>query len=58
MPFWSTTLCYFNFLAMLLSHRAKVVGVPYGVDGPDIEAFGQALATHRPCLYLTTRGSS
>ena len=48
--------CYFNFLAMLLSHRAKVIGVPYGADGPDVEAFGQALAAHRPRLYLTTGG--
>lgn len=48
--------CYFNFLALLLSHRAAVVGVPFGVDGPDVEALGQILATHRPRLYLTTAG--
>jgi len=48
--------CYFNFLAMLLSHRATIVGVPYGRTGPDLEALGQALAEHRPRLYLTTAG--
>ena len=48
--------CYFNFLAMLLSHRTRVVGVPFGRDGPDVEALGRALATHRPRVYLTTAG--
>ena len=48
--------CYFNFLAMLLSHRATVVGVAYGRDGPDVEALERALVAHRPRLYLTTAG--
>ena len=48
--------CYFNFLAMLLSHRATVVGVPFGPEGPDLAALERALATHRPRLYLTTAG--
>ncbi len=48
--------CYFNFHAMLRSHRVTVVGVPFGVDGPDVEAFGQAAAAHRPRLYLTNAG--
>jgi len=45
--------CYFNFHALLRAHRAKVVGVPYTPSGPDIELFAQALAEHRPRLYIT-----
>ncbi len=48
--------CYFNFHAMLLAHRAKVVGVPYTPNGPDLERFEEALKTHRPRLYLTNSG--
>ena len=48
--------CYFNFHAVLRAHRAKVVGVPYGVDGPDVEAFAEVLATQRPRLYMTISG--
>jgi len=44
---------YFNFHAMLRAHRAKVVGVPYTPSGPDIDLFAQALAEHRPRLYIT-----
>lgn len=45
--------CYFNFHALLRAHRAKVVGVPYTPSGPDIAEFAQALAEHRPRLYIT-----
>src|SRR5438445_507050 len=45
--------CYFNFHALLRAHRAKVVGVPMTPSGPDIELFAQALAEHRPRLYIT-----
>ncbi|RVD41107.1 PLP-dependent aminotransferase family protein, partial [Mesorhizobium sp. M8A.F.Ca.ET.023.02.2.1] len=45
--------CYFNFHALLRAHRAKVVSVPYTQSGPDIELFAQALAEHRPRLYIT-----
>jgi DNA-binding transcriptional MocR family regulator len=45
--------CYFNFLALLRAHRVKVVGVPYTPSGPDVALFTQALATHRPRLYIT-----
>jgi len=45
--------CYFNFHALLRAHRAKIVGVPYTPSGPDIEAFAQTLAEHRPRLYIT-----
>jgi DNA-binding transcriptional MocR family regulator len=45
--------CYFNFHALLRAHRAKVVGVPYTPIGPDLALFEQALAEHRPRLYIT-----
>ncbi len=45
--------CYFNFHALLRAHRAKIVGVPYTPIGPDIDRFAQALAEHRPRLYVT-----
>ncbi len=45
--------CYFNFLAMLRAHRARIVGVAYTAGGPDVEAFGKMLAEHRPRLYIT-----
>lgn len=45
--------CYFNFQALLRAHRANVVSVPYTPTGPDIALFNQALATHRPRLYVT-----
>lgn len=45
--------CYFNFHALLRAHRAKVVSVPYTPSGPDIAEFAQALAEHRPRLYIT-----
>ncbi len=45
--------CYFNFQALLRAHRAKIIGVPYTPTGPDLGLFGQALAEHRPRLYMT-----
>ncbi|CAO3358855.1 aminotransferase-like domain-containing protein [Azospirillum palustre] len=45
--------CYFNFQALLRAHRARIVGVPYTRNGPDAELFAQALAAHRPRLYIT-----
>jgi DNA-binding transcriptional MocR family regulator len=45
--------CYFNFLAMLRAHRARIVSVPYTPTGPDMEAFARVLAEHRPRLYIT-----
>lgn len=45
--------CYFNFQALLRAHRVNVIGVPYTATGPDPAAFAQALATHRPRLYVT-----
>ena len=48
--------CYFNFHALLRAHRARVIAVPYTPSGPDIELFAQALAEHRPRLYITNSG--
>lgn len=45
--------CYFNFQAVLAVHRAHVVSVPLRSNGPDMAAFGAAVAQHRPRLYLT-----
>lgn len=45
--------CYFNFQALLKAHRARIVSVPFTRSGPDIALFSQALAEHRPRLYLT-----
>ncbi len=43
---------YFNFHALLRAHRAKIVGVPFTPNGPDIAAFAQAITEHRPRFYL------
>ncbi|MDR6116023.1 MULTISPECIES: PLP-dependent aminotransferase family protein [unclassified Sphingomonas] len=48
--------CYFNFLALLRAHRAKVVGVPMTSTGPDVAVFAEAAATKRPRFYLTNSG--
>ncbi|GGE09208.1 transcriptional regulator [Aureimonas endophytica] len=45
--------CYFNFQALLRAHRVQVVGVPYTAEGPDVARFAEALAAHRPRLYVT-----
>ena len=45
--------CYFNFQALLRAHQAVIVGVPYTPAGPDIDRFAEAVATHRPRLYIT-----
>lgn len=48
--------CYFNFLALLRAHRARIIGVPHEPDGPDMDRFEAALRTHRPRLYLSNAG--
>jgi DNA-binding transcriptional MocR family regulator len=45
--------CYFNFLALLRAHRVTVIGIPHTPSGPDLDRFEQALAEHRPRLYIT-----
>lgn len=48
--------CYFNFQAALLTHRVKIVGVPYTTTGPDLEAFASAANEHTPKLYISNAG--
>ncbi len=48
--------CYFNFHALLLAHRARIVGVPYTATGPDLDAFAEAAARHAPKLYISNAG--
>ncbi|WEX08787.1 PLP-dependent aminotransferase family protein [Chelativorans sp. AA-79] len=45
--------CYFNFHALLRAHRAKVIGVPFTPQGPDVALFAQTVREHRPRLYIT-----
>jgi len=45
--------CYFSFQALLRAHKAKVVRVPYTVNGPDLAAFECVLKTASPRLYIT-----
>ncbi|HXP97304.1 MAG TPA: PLP-dependent aminotransferase family protein [Telmatospirillum sp.] len=45
--------CYFNYLCNLRAHRAKVVGIPFRPNGPDLEIFAAEAARHRPRLYIT-----
>ncbi|MCT7374664.1 PLP-dependent aminotransferase family protein [Chelativorans salis] len=45
--------CYFNFQALLRAHQATMVGVPYTLTGPDMDRFGEVVATYRPRLYIT-----
>ena len=43
---------YFNFHALLRAHRARIVGISYTPNGPDVTALTQALTEHRPRFYL------
>jgi DNA-binding transcriptional MocR family regulator len=45
--------CYFNFFPILRASRARMIGVPYTRNGPDLEKFEAALVEHQPRLYLT-----
>lgn len=45
--------CYFNFQALLRAHQVKLVSVAYTPDGPDMGVFTEALAAHKPRLYIT-----
>ena len=45
--------CYFNFHALLRAHRARIVGVPYGPDGPDTAVMESLVAQEGPRLYIT-----
>ena len=48
--------CYYNFRAKLQINRARVVGIPFRRDGPDLEIFAREAAIQRPRLYLTNSG--
>ncbi|MBA1157347.1 PLP-dependent aminotransferase family protein [Microvirga mediterraneensis] len=48
--------CYFNFLALLRAQQVHVIGVPYTPAGPNLQLFEEALARHRPRLYITNSG--
>ncbi|WP_284422304.1 MULTISPECIES: PLP-dependent aminotransferase family protein [unclassified Bradyrhizobium] len=48
--------CYFNFLALLRAHQARIVSVPMTQGGPDIAQFEAVLAAERPRLYITNSG--
>ncbi|WP_151980655.1 aminotransferase-like domain-containing protein [Acinetobacter guerrae] len=48
--------CYFNFRALLKVHQVKIIGIPYTAQGPDIEAFKQAIEQYHPRLYITNSG--
>ena len=48
--------CYFNFLAALKAGRYRIVAVPFGPGGPDVEAFARLAEAERPRLYLTNAG--
>ncbi|WP_374666592.1 PLP-dependent aminotransferase family protein [Acinetobacter sp.] len=47
--------CYFNFRALIKAHGLNCIAVSYGKNGPDVEAFKQALH-FQPKLYLTNSG--
>jgi DNA-binding transcriptional MocR family regulator len=48
--------CYFNFLALLRAHQARIVSVPMTPSGPDVAQFEAVLAAERPRLYITNSG--
>ncbi|GBU19804.1 MULTISPECIES: PLP-dependent aminotransferase family protein [Methylobacterium] len=48
--------CYFSFQALARAHRLRMVGVPFGGEGPDLAAFERALIEHKPRFYITNSG--
>ena len=48
--------CYFSFQALARAHRLRMVGVPFGPEGPDLAAFERVLTEHKPRLYVTNSG--
>ncbi|AOA60034.1 aminotransferase-like domain-containing protein [Acinetobacter larvae] len=45
--------CYFNFHALLKVHRLNIIAIPFEQDGPNIQAFQEAVQQWQPKLYLT-----
>lgn len=48
--------CYFNFQALLRAHRAKIISVPFGPNGPNPDAFAEIVEREKPRLYITNSG--
>lgn len=44
---------YYNLFGNLRLHGARLIGVPRGPQGPDVEALERLAAEHRPKLYFT-----
>jgi len=44
---------YFILFGTLKSYGAKVIGVPWNRDGPDIEKLEQLIQVHKPGLFFT-----
>ncbi|MFC1747467.1 PLP-dependent aminotransferase family protein [Pseudomonadota bacterium] len=44
---------YFILFGALKSHGAKVVGVPWNTDGPDIESLERLIKEHQPNVFFT-----
>lgn len=44
---------YYNLFGNLRVNGARLIGVPRGPDGPDVEALDALAAEHRPRLYFT-----
>lgn len=44
---------YYNVVANLAVHRARVVGIPYRSNGPDLDVFAAEAERCRPRLYIT-----
>ena len=47
--------CYFNFQALIKTHKLKAITIPFTHSGPDVEKFTEALLL-KPKLYLTNTG--
>jgi DNA-binding transcriptional MocR family regulator len=48
--------CYYNFRAKLALYGARVIGIPFRIDGPDPEIFAAEAARHRPVAWVTNSG--
>jgi DNA-binding transcriptional MocR family regulator len=44
---------WFVLYATLAGFQRQIIGVPRGVDGPDLEALARLAALHKPKLYVT-----
>lgn len=44
---------YYALFGKIKLSRANIVGVPRGIDGPDIAALEESLKVHRPRLFFT-----